>query len=46
MRPAHLHGVQPPVCAEGVKGPEDCPPMSAENKQQLEEYMRQFKFDI
>lgn len=31
--------------AEGVKGPEDCPPMGAENKQRLAEYMRQFKFD-
>jgi ArsR family metal-binding transcriptional regulator len=32
--------------AEGVKGPEDCPPLAAGNKQRLEEYMRQFKFDI
>ena len=32
--------------AEGAKGPEDCPPMGAENKQRLEEYMRQFKFDV
>ncbi len=32
--------------AEGVRGPEDCPPMDAENKQQLAEYMRQFKFDV
>ena len=31
--------------AEGVKGPEDCPPMDAENKLRLEEYMRQFKFE-
>ena len=31
---------------EGVKGPESCPPMSAENKQRLAEYMRQFKFDV
>ncbi|MCP4627803.1 MAG: Fe-S cluster protein [bacterium] len=31
---------------EGVKGPEDCPPMGAENKQRLAEYMRQFKFDV
>ena len=32
--------------AEGVKVPADCPPVSAENKQRLEEYMRQFKFDV
>ena len=32
--------------AEGVKGPEDCPPIKAENKQRLGEYIRQFKFDV
>ena len=32
--------------AEGVKGPEDCPSVGAENKQRLEEYMRQFTFDV
>ncbi len=32
--------------AEGGKGPGDCPPMDAGKKQRLEEYMRQFKFDI
>jgi ArsR family metal-binding transcriptional regulator len=32
--------------AEGVKGPEDCPPLAAESKQRLEEYMRQFKFEV
>jgi len=31
--------------AEGVKGPEDCPPLGPENKQRLEDYMSQFKFD-
>jgi ArsR family metal-binding transcriptional regulator len=31
--------------AEGVKGPEDCPPMGAENKLRLTEYMRQFNFE-
>ncbi len=31
---------------EGVKGPEDCPPMSAGKQQQLEEYMRRFNFDV
>ncbi len=31
---------------EGVKGPEDCPPLGAENKQRLEEYMNQFKFEV
>ncbi len=30
---------------EGVRGPKDCPPMGAEDKQRLAEYMRQFKFD-
>jgi len=32
--------------AEGVKGPEDCPPMGAENKQRLEDYMSRFKFEF
>jgi len=32
--------------AEGVKGYKDCPPVGAENKQRLEKYMRQFKFDV
>jgi len=32
--------------AEGAKEPGDCPAIGAENKQRLEEYMRQFKFDI
>ncbi len=32
--------------AEGVKGPEDCPPIGPENKQRLEEYMSQFNFDV
>ena len=32
--------------AEGVKGPEDCPPLGSENKQRLEEYMSQFNFDV
>lgn len=32
--------------AEGVKVPQDCPPLGTENKLQLEEYMSQFKFDI
>ena len=32
--------------AEGAKNPDDCPPMDSENKQRLEEYMSQFKFDI
>ncbi|UCH20918.1 MAG: Fe-S cluster protein [Deltaproteobacteria bacterium] len=31
--------------AEGAKGSADCPPMGAENKQRLEEYMNQFKLD-
>jgi len=32
--------------AEGVKGPEDCPSLGVENKQRLEEYIGQFKFDV
>jgi ArsR family metal-binding transcriptional regulator len=32
--------------AEDAKGPGDCPSLSAEKKQRLGEYMRQFKFDI
>jgi len=32
--------------AEGVKVPQDCPPLGTENKLHLEEYMSQFKFDI
>jgi ArsR family metal-binding transcriptional regulator len=32
--------------AEGVKGPEDCPTLDVDNKQQLEEYMSKFKFDV
>jgi ArsR family metal-binding transcriptional regulator len=32
--------------AEGVKGTEDCPPMDSDNKEMLEEYMRQFDFDL
>ena len=32
--------------AEGVKSPEDCPPLDPHNKQQLEDYMSQFKFEV
>ncbi len=32
--------------AEGIKFPEDCMPLDADNKQRLEEYMREFKFDV
>ena len=32
--------------AEGAKGPEDCSMLGAENKQRLEGYMSQFKFDV
>jgi ArsR family metal-binding transcriptional regulator len=32
--------------AEGVKRPGDCPLLGIENKQRLEEYMSQFKFDF
>ena len=32
--------------AEGAKGSEDCSTLGAENKQRLEGYMSQFKFDV
>jgi ArsR family metal-binding transcriptional regulator len=32
--------------AEGVKGPENCPPLGAENKQRLQAYVSQFKFEV
>jgi ArsR family metal-binding transcriptional regulator len=32
--------------ADGVKGVEDCPGLGIDNQQRLEEYMRQFKFDV
>ena len=32
--------------AEGVKDQENCPPMDSDNRKRLEEYMRQFKFDV
>lgn len=31
--------------AEGGKGPEDCPPLSAEGRARLSEYLEQFHFD-
>jgi hypothetical protein len=31
--------------AEGVKGPEDCPPINVENRRRLSEYMSQFKLE-
>jgi ArsR family metal-binding transcriptional regulator len=31
--------------AEGAKGTENCPPLGAENKRRLDNYMRPFKFD-
>jgi ArsR family metal-binding transcriptional regulator len=31
---------------EGVKTATDCPPLGADNQRRLEEYMRQFKFDV
>jgi ArsR family metal-binding transcriptional regulator len=32
--------------AEGVRTAMDCPPLGAEDKKRLEEYMRQFNFDV
>ncbi len=31
--------------AEGVKGPDDCPSIDAQNKEKLEQYMSQFQLD-
>jgi len=31
--------------AEGAKGPDDCPPLSKENKGKLAAYLGQFQFD-
>jgi ArsR family metal-binding transcriptional regulator len=31
--------------AEGAKGPDDCPPLSKDNKQKLATYLGQFQFD-
>jgi ArsR family metal-binding transcriptional regulator len=32
--------------AEGVRGPEDCPPLDADNKKSFESYMSHFKFEV
>ena len=32
--------------AEGIKGVEDCPELDQENRAKLEDYMRQFVFDV
>lgn len=32
--------------AEGVKGPEDCPPMNEENRSLLADYLAQFDLDV
>jgi len=32
--------------AEGVKGPDDCPPLKPDNNRRIEKYMRQFKFEV
>jgi len=34
------------LVAQGVKGPEDCPPLVEENKEGLEKYLEQFIFDL
>ena len=31
--------------AEGGRGPDNCPPLSAENRRKLEEYLRQFQLE-
>jgi hypothetical protein len=32
--------------AEGAKGPEDCPPLEDANREQLSNYLGQFRFDF
>ena len=34
------------LVAQGVKGPEDCPPLAGEDKETLHKYLEQFSFDI
>jgi ArsR family metal-binding transcriptional regulator len=34
------------LLAQGVKGPDDCPPLVKENKEELEKYLDQFPFDL
>jgi len=31
------------MAVEGVKGVDDCPPLSGENREKLSEYLKQFK---
>jgi hypothetical protein len=31
---------------EGVKGANDCPPLDAENKRQLQQYLSNFEIDV
>ncbi len=34
------------LVAQGVKGPEGCPPLDEENKEDLQKYLAQFTFDL
>ena len=34
------------LVAQGVKEPEDCPPLDAQNKMKIEEYLGQFHFEL
>ena len=34
------------LVAQGVKGPEDCPPLGEENREELQKYLEQFIFDL
>ena len=34
------------LVAQGVKGPEDCPPLVEENKEELQKYLQQFIFNL
>lgn len=34
------------LVAQGVKGPEDCSPLGKENKEELQEHLEQFIFDL
>ena len=34
------------LAAEGVKGPQDCPPLNDRNKQELEKHLEKFSFSV
>ena len=34
------------LAVQGVKGPDDCPPLDVQNKQKLQSYLEQFSFNL